>query len=124
MHLASHQLFSVKTFSAVGTRTRIYAFIDVVVASIAITFSLLSNKKLLPSSIRLKKLLLQSCSQKTTSKFSGVEANKSQHLATSFIVAKPFQTFGFGMKFRRGSPPPSLVRTGALRNIFILRAGV
>ena len=123
MHFASHQLFSVKTPSAIGTRTRIHAFIAVVAASIAITFSLLSNKKLLPILVRLKKLLLQSCSQKTTSKFSGVKANESQHLATSFIVAKPFQTFVFGMKFRRGSPPPSLVRTGALRNIFIFRAG-
>ena len=106
-----------------GTRTRIHTFVAAVVASIVVTFSLLSNKKLLPISFRLKELLLQSCSQKATSNFSGAKANKGQHLATSFIVAKPFQPFGFGMKFRRGSPPPSLVRTGALRNIFIFRAG-
>ena len=123
MRFASHQLFSVKTPPAMSEKTRIHAFIAVAVTSIFTTISLLSNKKLLPASFRLKELLLQLCSQKSTSKFSGVKAIKSQHLATSFTVAKPFQTFGFGMKSRRGSPPPSLVRTGALRNIFIFRTG-
>ena len=122
MHIASHQLFSVKTFLAKGLQKRNHAFSVFITALISVTIFFLSNKKLLPNFIDFKKLFLQPHTQKKSSKFSGAKGDKSRHLATSFIVAKPFQPSGFGMKSRRGSPPPSLVRTGALRNIFIFRA--
>ena len=123
MHIASHQLLSVRTSSVIGLEKYNHAFSAFITVLISVTIFLLSNKKLPPNFIEFKELFLQTPTQKKSSKFSGAEGDKSRHLATSFIVAKPFQPSGFGMKSRRGSPPPSLVRIGALRNIFIFWAG-
>jgi len=127
MHFASHHLFSVKTDSEKSLEKYCLVFSmgmgGLMAASTAAIIFLSGNKKLLPDSFGFKELFLQLYSLKATSKFSGAKSDKRHHLTTSFIVAKPFQPSGLGMKSRGGSPPPSLVRTGALRNIFIFRMG-